>query len=226
MTEPVVNPLPESGRRIGIVGKGGDGKSTIAGHLLGHWSRWKIPVAGMDADVPGESEDGSLFEWSSEHDLGAPVYRAPAATGILGEAKRMTRPHGIVLMDSGAWLRHRGNACLAVLAASEIAILTLQPTKAEIKRATSIVNHVEQIAALGGTPPRLVCLLTRTDARTAMAEEFREDLEDDGFHVLKTVIPNSSGREGYGQAIGRPIRLIDKDPMAQLAAELLREATQ
>ncbi|MET9399293.1 hypothetical protein [Kitasatospora sp. NPDC002965] len=225
MTETIVNPLPPEGCRIGIVGKGGDGKSTIAGHMLGHWSAWGIPCAGMDADVPGESEDGSLFEWSDEHDLGASVHRAPAASGVLREITSITPKHGIGLMDSGAWMRHRGNGCLAVLAASELLVVTMQPTKAEFKRIWSIISHVEQLA-LTGRAPRVVVLLTRTDARTAMAEEFRADLEAEKQTVLKTTIPNQSGRDGYGQALGKPLRLAQDDAMSQLAAELLREAVK
>jgi MinD superfamily P-loop ATPase len=218
--------LPREGRRIGIIGKGGSGKSTTCGHLLAHWSTTGVPVVGLDADDPGEQEDGSLYAWSDSTDLGAPVYRAPAASRIAEEARRLTPEHGIGLIDTGAWERRAGNRHFAVFAASDLVVLALQPTPIELERAGSVLKAVEQLESVGVAVPRLVILLTLVNRSASSARETREDLTAAGFTVLETEIPRSDSREGYAQAFGRTPRLTPGDRMTLLADELLAEVTR
>lgn len=218
--------LPEEGRRVGVIGKGGSGKSTTCGHLLAHWAAAGVPAVGLDADDPGEQEDGSLYTWADIADLGAPVYRAPAATRIAAEARRLTPPHGLGLIDTGAWERKSGNRHFAVLAAVDLAVLAVQPTPIELERAGSVLKAIEQLEAVGVTPPRLVLLMTMVNRAAASAGETRKDLEAAGFTVLRAEIPRSDGRDGYAQAFGQPPRVITGSPMAQLADELLTEVTR
>jgi hypothetical protein len=218
--------LPAQGRRIGIVGKGGSGKSTALGHLLAHWADSKIPCVGLDADDPGEDEDGSLFTWSDRVDLGAPVYRAPAASRLAAEAQRLTPAGGLLGIDTGAWERRSGNTHFAVLAAVDLVVLALQPTPMEIERAGSVLKALEQLEAVGVTPPRLAILLTMVNRSAVAAAETREDLTGAGFTVLRTEIPRQDGRDGYSQAFGHEPRIVPGSPMAELAAELVTEAAR
>lgn len=216
--------LPAQGRRIGVVGKGGSGKSTALGHVLKHWAADGIPCVAIDADDPGEEEDGSLFTWSDRVDLGAPVYRAPAASGLAAEAKRLTPPRGLLAIDTGAWERRSGNTHFAVLAAVDLLVLTLQPTTMEIERAGSVLKALEQLEAVGVTAPRLLILLTMVNRSAASAAETREDLTGAGFTVLRTEIPRQDARDGYSQSFGQVPRVVPGSPMAELAAELVTEA--
>lgn len=218
--------LPAQGRRIGVIGKGGSGKSTTLGHLLAHWAADGIPCVGLDADDPGEEEDGSLFAWSDHVDLGAPVYRAPAASRLAAEAKRLTPAGGLLGIDTGAWERRSGNRHFAVLAAADLVVLALQPTPMEIERAGSVLKALEQLESVGVTPPRLVILLTMVNRSAASAAETREDLAGAGFTVLRTEIPRQDGRDGYSQAFGQLPRVVADSPMADLAAELVTEAAR
>lgn len=217
--------LPAEGRRIGVIGKGGSGKSTTCGHLLAHWTSQGIPAVGMDADDPGEQEDGSLYTWSDIADLGAPVYRAPAASRLADEARRLTPAHGIGLIDTGAWERKSGNRHFAVLAASDLVVLAVQPTPIELERAGSVLKAVEQLEAVGVAAPRLLLLMTMVNRSASSARETREDLTAAGFTVMRTEVPRSDGRDGYAQAFGRPPRTEQGSPMALLADELLDEVT-
>jgi MinD superfamily P-loop ATPase len=218
--------LPADGRRIGIIGKGGSGKSTTSGHLLAHWTGTGVPAVGLDADDPGEQEDGSLYTWSDVADLGAPVYRAPAASRIADEARRLTPEHGLALIDTGAWERKSGNRHFAVLAASDLVVLAVQPTPIELERAGSVLKAVEQLEAVGVPAPRLVLLMTMVNRSASSAKETREDLEAAGFTVLRTEVPRSDGRDGYAQAFGRTPRVETGSPMALLADELLDWVTR
>lgn len=218
--------LPAEGRRIGVIGKGGSGKSTTCGHLLAHWTSRGIPAVGMDADDPGEQEDGSLYTWSDIADLGAPVYRAPAASRLADEARRLTPAHGIGLIDTGAWERKSGNRHFAVLAASDLAVLAVQPTPIELERAGSVLKAVEQLEAVGVPAPRLLLLMTMVNRSASSARETRGDLTAAGFTVMRTEVPRSDGRDGYAQAFGRTPRIEPSSPMALLADELLEEVTR
>lgn len=215
--------LPPEGRRIGVIGKGGSGKSTTCGHLLAHWAATGVPAIGLDADDPGEQEDGSLYTWAEVSDIGAPVYRAPAASRIAEEARRLTPAHGIGLIDTGAWERRSGNRHFAVFAASDLVVLALQPTPIELERAGSVLKAVEQLESVGVAVPRLVILMTMVNRSASSARETREDLTGAGFSVLETEIPRSDAREGYAQAFGRTPRVTPGDRMAMLADELLEE---
>ena len=145
--------LPAEGRRIGLIGKGGSGKSTVAAHLLAYWSDDGIPVVGVDMDKPGDDEPGSLYAWAELVDLGAPVYPAPAHTRLGQEARRLTPPKGLGLIDTGAWERKAGGPHFAVLGAVDLAVLTLQPTDMEMERAGSVLAAMEH-RSRSGRPPR------------------------------------------------------------------------
>jgi hypothetical protein len=212
--------LPAEGRRITIVGKGGDGKSTTAGHLLAWWERLGIPAAGLDADTPGPGEFGSLYTWSDTADLGAPVYVAPAASRLVAEARQRTPDKGLLAIDTGAWERKADNSHLAALAAADLLVLAVQPTPMSQERAGSILATIDQVEAMTGRAPRFAILLTMTNASAAAAREARADLVAAGFHVLETSVPRSDGRDGYGQAFGSPPRLVEGDAMHRLAVEL------
>jgi hypothetical protein len=217
--------LPQEGRRIGIVGKGGSGKSTTWAHVLAYYGSIGVPAIGQDADEPGENEKGSLLAWSDKVNIGAPVYRAPAASGIGAEARRLTPPHGVCLIDTGAWERRSGNTHFSVLANVDLCVFALPPTPMEMERAGSVMKAFKQMRDFGLTPPRTVFLLTlvNPNANTASIGETRDDLTDAGFHVLTTTIPRKDGRGSYAQSFGTIPDVRPGSPMARLGDELLRE---
>jgi len=218
--------LPADGRRVGLIGKGGSGKSTVAAHLLAHWADKGVPVVGVDMDRPGDDEPGSLYAWAELADVGAPVYPAPAHTRLGAEARRLTPREGLALIDTGAWERKAGGPHFAVLSAVDVAVLTLQPTDMEMERAGSVLAAMEHLESVGAAVPRLVILLTMVNASARSAADTRTALTDAGYTVLATQIPRSDAVNGYAQAFGKPPRLVPGSPMELLAAELLGEITR
>ncbi|WP_432034458.1 hypothetical protein [Streptomyces antibioticus] len=213
--------LPPDGVRIAFVGKGGSGKSTTAAHVLAHWGKDGIPCIGLDADRPGDEEDGSLYTWANAVDIGAPVYPAPAVSHVAREAARLTPPNGIALLDTGAWERRDGSPHAAVLAAVNLAVLCLPPTRMELERAGSVLGTLEHLRSIGAHAPRLVVLQTLVNPSARSGGTTREALTGAGFTVLTTVIPRQDAHDGYAQAFGRPPRVIPGSPMDHLARELL-----
>ncbi|MGA5606174.1 hypothetical protein ACPCUF_35050 [Streptomyces griseoincarnatus] len=226
MTSPDTPALPPEGVRIAFVGKGGSGKSTVIGHLLAHWAEDGVPAAALDADEPGDEENGSLVEWADLADLGAPVYPAPSRAGIRERAKQVTPAGGVLAVDTGAWVRKAGGTHFAVLSAVDLAVLTMAPTRMELDRAGSILAALEHLESVGAHCPKLRILLTMTNPSAAAADEQEAALTDAGYQVLRTRVPRSDSRDGYGQAFGRPPRLVPGSPMDQLAAELVDVAAE
>lgn len=222
LTPPVV--IPEQGRRIAFVGKGGTGKSTIIAHMLKHWNASGIPASAMDADEPGDEEKGSLLEWSDEADLGGPVYPAPNRSKVRDQLVKYTPERGLLAVDTGAWNRRAGNMHFAVLSGVDLAVLTLPPTRMEMNRAGSVLGAIDHLEEVGAHFPRLVICLTLTNASAKAAEDTYRDLTGGGFTVLKTRIPRVDAQDGYGQSYGLEPRLVAGSPMDLLAVELAKEA--
>lgn len=223
--------LPPEGRRIAFVGKGGSGKSTIIAHLMKHWAAAGIPVAAMDADEPGDEEDGSLTAWADAldeigDDLGGPIYPAPNRAKVRDEAKRLTPAGGILAIDTGAWIRRAGNLHFAVLSAVDLVCLTLPPTRMEMDRAASVLAALDHLEQVGAHCPRLVILLTMVNPSAKSAPEAARNLTAGEYHVLTARVPRSDKKDGYAQAFGRVPQLVTGSPMDLVAAELAAEVAK
>lgn len=226
MTTDTTTQLPAGGRRIAFVGKGGSGKSTIIGFLLSHWAARGVDAAAMDADEPGDEENGSLVEWSEVVELAGPVYPAPSRSHLRDRAAKLTPPGGILAVDTGAWIRKAGNTHYAVLAAVDMVVLTLAPTRMELNRAGSVLAALDHLTDVGAHCPRLVIALTMVNTTAASGDETADALTAGGYTVLKTRIPRSDARNGYAQAFGRVPVVVADSPMDRLADELLAEVAR
>ncbi|MFR9758199.1 ParA family protein [Streptomyces sp. TR06-5] len=218
--------LPPEGRRIAFVGKGGSGKSTIIAYLLGHWAEDGYPVAALDADEPGDEENGSLTEWADLVEMAGPVYPAPSRSHLRQRAKQLTPAGGLLAIDTGAWIRRAGNTHFTVLSTADLVVMTMAPTAMELDRAGSVLAALDHLTDVGAHCPRLVICLTMVNASAASGDETAGTLRSAGYHVLTTRVPRSDAREGYGQAFGRVPRLVPDSPMDRLAAEVAAEAAQ
>jgi MinD superfamily P-loop ATPase len=218
--------LPPEGRRVAFVGKGGTAKSTIIAYLLAHWNDMGIEAAAMDADEPGDEENGSLMDWADMVNLPGPVYPAPSRAQILDRARKLTPAHGILAIDTGAWIRKAGNTHFAVLAATDLVVLTMSPTPMELNRAGSVLAALDHLNDVGAHVPRLAICMTRYNSSAAAVKEITDKLLSADYHVLKSGIPNSDARDGYSNAFGRIPRVVAGSPMDNLARELAAEVDQ
>ncbi|MBB0232182.1 hypothetical protein FOE67_22445 [Streptomyces calidiresistens] len=185
-----------------------------------------MDAAALDADEPGDEESGSLTEWADLADLSAPVYPAPSRSHIRDRARKLTPPGGLLVIDTGAWIRRAGNTHFAVLSAVDLVVLTLAPTRMELDRAGSVLAALDHLSDVGAHCPRLAIVLTMTNPSAAAADDTEATLATAGYTVLKTRVPRSDAREGYGQSFGKPPRLVPDSPMAKLAEEIALEAAR
>lgn len=223
MATPPLTAPAATGKRIAFVGKGGSGKSTTIAHLLAHWAKDGIDVAAVDADEPGDGEHGSLSEWADLVPLAGPVYQAPSRSHIRERAVKLTPPDGLLVIDTGAWVRRAGGTHFAVLSAVDLVVMTLAPTRMELDRAGSVLAAIDHLEEVGAHCPKLVIVLTMVNTSAASGDETATTLQDAGYSVLTTRIPRSDSRTGYAQAFGRAPRCVPGSPMDLLARELLKE---
>lgn len=224
-TAPAVPVLPPEGRRIAFIGKGGAGKSTIIAHLLAYWTSYGVPCVGIDSDVPGENEHGTLYSHASRVDLGAPVYPAPAAGQIRNEARRLCPEKGLCVLDTGAWERKQGNTHLQVVSAVDLLVLCLQPTGNELDRAGSALGYVQQLTDTGAPAPKLVTLLTMV-GQSAAADAVERDLAEAGYILLRSRYRFSTALNSPAHFFGEPIKVRARSAMDALAREVLDVAAR
>ncbi|MFF3460441.1 hypothetical protein ACFYXH_40425 [Streptomyces sp. NPDC002730] len=217
--EPVI--VPPQGIKLGMFGKGGSTKTTSLAHMLGHWAADGIPSGAIDADEPGEDEDGSLYTWSRAASFGAPVRKAPANHEDLDVELGLYLPAGGILgLDTPAWERKPETIHMRALSMVDVAVLCLQPTGMELNRAGSMLSAIQQIEAVGGRTPKLVILLARTKAQANAATQTRDTLTEAGYQVLQNEMPDQHAMDGYGQSFAKPIPIDFTSAMGKLSREL------
>lgn len=221
MTKPSPVPvLPAQGRRAAFIGKGGAGKSTLLAHMLAYWKSYGVPCVGIDTDVPGDKEHGTLYVHANAVDLGAPVYPAPAVHQIRQEAQRLCPEKGVCVLDTGAWERKDDGPHLAVMSAVEKVILCLQPTPNELERAGSVLGHIQQLKNLGAPAPELYVLLTMVGQSVA-ADALEGKLTAAGYPVLASRFKYSSALDGPAHSFKKKIKVKSGSAMDRIAREVL-----
>ncbi|MFJ2008469.1 hypothetical protein [Streptomyces chartreusis] len=212
--------LPSGGRRVAFVGKGGAGKSTMLAYLLAYWKSYGVPCVGIDTDVPGEKEHGTLYVHASAVDLGAPVYPAPAVPQIRQEAQRLCPEKGVCVLDTGAWERKDNGPHLAVMSAVEKVILCLQPTPNEVERATSVLGYIHQLENTGAPAPELHVMMTMV-GRSVAADQLEDKLTAAGYPVLRSRFKYSSAMNGPAHVFKQPVKVKSGSEMDEIAREVL-----
>ncbi|MFD9150946.1 hypothetical protein ACWHAO_27985 [Streptomyces albidoflavus] len=216
--------LPEKGRRVTFIGKGGSTKTHTLAHVRGHWARMGYPVGAIDSDQPGEDEDGSLYTWDQMCGgmvKGRPVKAQYSALHLPGTIAEETPAGGLLGIDTGAWSNTPGGTHHSALAMSDLAVLCLQPAEGELHRSASVWLALKYLEDTTGRRPELVVLFTRTHHTAKANDEARRALEKREITVLESSVPNQQGEHGYSRAFGKALALDDDDPMHKVAVEIL-----
>ncbi|QUC63813.1 hypothetical protein IOD14_44010 (plasmid) [Streptomyces sp. A2-16] len=221
MTTPRPVPvLPAQGRRVAFVGKGGAGKSTLLSHFLPHWKKLGVPCVGIDTDVPGDDEHGTLYVHAAQTDFGVPVYPAPVPGQIRNEAQRLCPEKGLCALDTGAWERKKDGPHLPVVSAVDWLMLCMQPTGNELERAASVLGYVQQLKDTGAPAPELAIVLTMVGQSSA-ANDVEEELSSAGYLVLRNRYKFSTALDGPAHTFGRDIKVRGGSDIDLLAREVL-----
>ena len=198
--------------------KGGVGKTTLALHLAGEWTRCGDRVTLVDADP-----QGSALDWSEQRAREG----LPRLFGIIGlardtlhrEAPELARNADHVIIDGPP--RVAGLMRSALLAA-DIVLIPVQPSPFDGWASAEILRLIEEARIFR---PQLVVrfVLNRSAARTIIARETSEALADQDPPVLRSSVGQRVVFATAAQ-LGRLAFEIDRDSLA--AKEITALATE
>lgn len=192
--------------------KPGTGKTTSAVWLAHAFHERGMPVLLADADPAA-----SALEWSDLAD-GFPfrIIGMPSKE-LHRRIPEIARPDEVVVIDVPQMEDHKGIARSALRLADEL-VIPIAPHGIEINRMAPVQDEIEDIQPLRNEPARVSVLINRINRSSTTHVETREDLTDDGWHVLTTMIPFVNR---YSQSFGLPVTARATEFEA-LAEELLK----
>lgn len=176
--------------------KPGTGKTTSAVWLAHAFHERGLPVLLVDADPAA-----SALEWSDLAD-GFPfrIVGMPSKE-IHRRVPELARPGDVVVIDAPQMEDHKGIARSVLRLADEL-IIPVAPHGIEINRMAPVADEIEDIQPLRDRPARVSVLINRINRSSTTHIETREDLTEDGWHVLTMMIPFVNR---YSQSFGLPV---------------------
>lgn len=131
----------------------------------------------------------------------------------------VARPDEVVIIDVPQMEDHAGVARSVMRLADEL-VIPVAPHGIEINRMAPVLDEVEQMNAARDRPVRVSVLLNRVNPSSTVQDETREDLGEDGYHVLAKEIPFVLR---YSQSFAMPVK-VGETHYRYVAQELLTRA--
>lgn len=181
--------------------KPGTAKTTSAVWLAHAFHEMGHPVLLVDSDPAA-----SALEWS---DLAADAgHRFPfrliglPSRDVHTRLPEFAKSDDVVIIDTPQMEDHAGITRSCIRIAHEL-VITVAPNGIELNRMAPVRQEIEDMATARRTPARISVLLNRVDRRSASGPDTRDDLRDDGYDVLNTMIPLL---QLYSQSFGGPVK--------------------
>ncbi|MEV7014103.1 ParA family protein [Streptosporangium sp. NPDC051022] len=192
--------------------KPGTGKTTSAVWLAHAFHELGKPVLLVDADPAA-----SALEWS---DLagGFPFRIIGMPTKeVHRRVPEVARPDEVVIIDAPQMEDHKGIARSVLRLADEL-VIPVAPHGIEINRMSPVLDEIEDIQPIRERPARVSVLLNRINRSSTTHVETREDLTEDGWHVLTMMLPFVNL---YSQSFGLPVaaRATEAEALAEELAK-------
>src|SRR5690606_12635846 len=127
----------------------------------------------------------------------------------------------VVVIDSPQMEDHKGIA-RSILRLSDELVIPVAPHGIEINRMAPVREEIEEMQPMREVPARVSVLINWINRSSTTHIETREDLAEDGFHVLTTMIPFVNR---YSQSFALPVTARATEFEA-LANELLKRSAR
>ena len=191
--------------------KGGTGKSTIAANLATLLHRRGRSVVLVDADPQGTARD---WRAASPQEMDLPPVVAIDRAAMLGQSLKSLSADFAVL-DSPA---KAGDMAAAIVSASNIALIVIQPSGADVWASAATVRLIRTKRDMGGAIDAAF-LVNRAVAGTKLSKLIRSgDWNEYGLDQMDAIVGN---RVSFAQAMTDGISVFD---LPDLAARLEIEA--
>ena len=161
--------------------KDGKAKSNLAGSLALHWRHHQETPALIDVD-----DDPAAPQ--STGPLASLMVRANPAESIGALARRVGKRRRPVIIDTRG---EPNRATMEALAASDLALVPVEPTASGVKFALQTWHLVREINATRERADRPITIrfvLMATQSALAITQHIRQELKHAGFKVLDTEI--------------------------------------
>jgi len=184
-----VNSLPLPGIITLATPNEGRARSGLAGSLALHWRQHQETPALIDVD-----DDPATPQ--STGPLASLMVKADPAESIGALARRVGKRRRPVIIDTRG---EPNRATIEALAASDLALVALEPTASNVKFALQTWHLVREINATRERAIRPIAIrfvLLSTPAALAITYQIRQELKAAGFKVLDTEIAHLSQHGG------------------------------
>lgn len=185
---------------IGILhGKGGVGKSTIAVNLARALQLRDLKVVIIDCDAQGTSQSWKASR-SNGNDLPA-VFGVDKASALESDVRRLSDSFDVAVIDGGA---HLDKMHAAIIKTSDLALIPVQPSPADIWPTEQIVDLIKQRKEITGSP-EAAFVISRRKVGSKLGETVTDVLRRFDLPVWK----GTCDRVAYAQAMGQGASVVE-----------------
>lgn len=176
--------------------KPGTAKTTCAVWLAHALHEAGTPVLLVDADPAA-----SALEWSDLADSFPFRIVGLATRELHRRVGEFARGDDVVVVDAPQMEDHAGIARSAMRFASDL-VIPVAPAGIELNRMSPVRREIDDLTPVRASTPRVSVLLNRVVTQASSGVDTRDVLTDDGWHVLRTVVPR---KEAFAQSFGAPV---------------------
>ena len=193
--------------------KGGVAKSTLATQLAIWLFDQGYRVGLLDVDPQGTSSG-----WLRQAEPGIFIRTAETLEEIEQARAELVSQVDLLVLDTPG--NNRSDMAQAATILSDVAIIPLQPSKADLRELKNALTYVKLGQAVsGGRKPQATIVITMTAKGDLQTKRLRADLAAFGMPVAKAEIRRLNAlRDGFGTAVVRSRALDAKLATADLAA--------
>jgi chromosome partitioning protein len=168
--------------------KGGSGKSTLASCLAVHWQLNGLSLLLVDADP--QRSIARLAERDQE--LANVKVLEQSDKDVWSKVSKQRGSHGITLIDTPGF---DSEITVSALAVADIVLIPVKASPLDVDRMMDTVGTL--MNGVEGWAPIFRCVLTQTVRGSVISRHVRAELEESGFPILSSEMPN---RVAYAEA--------------------------
>ncbi|WP_321505369.1 ParA family protein [Breoghania sp.] len=195
--------------------KGGSGKTTLATCLAVHWHlKWRNPLL-IDADP-----QRSIIRLAErERALGGIDLIEQADKSVWETIKQRSPSYGVTIVDTPGF---DSDITVAALAVADLVLIPVKASPLDVDRMMDTVKTL--MSGMKGWTPAFRCVLTQTTRGSVISRHIRAELEDGGFPLLATDMPNRVAYAEAGLYGATPTQIAPDGPAARDIADIATEA--